>query len=168
METKEIFAKIIQTNHLPAEPSEGFVFRRGSEYPDEREFMVLEDSDNVSTLIDRLFRITTKVTESYASDVMLALDALDDARLAGVPFCKLLSFRDRGVDPYDAGFDSDGTLFIRIPEGTYIADNGLDGIQYWLLAYAPGENGCIERGITLLKRFKFSGTDYRTGVQPKL
>jgi len=165
MSTKANILEFAKANRLATEPPEGFIFRRGGDYPEEREFMVLEDSENISTLIDRLFRITTKVTEGRAGDIMLVLNALDEAREKGEPYCKLLSFWDHGVNPYDAGFDADSTLFIHVPEGTYIADNGLDGIQYWLLAYAPGENGRMEKGKTLLKRYNFSGP-YWNGVQP--
>jgi len=166
MAKKANYPEIVRANRLPAEAPKGFIFRRGSEYSVWNDFTVLEETEDISPVIDRLLRITTKVTETYASDIVFDIRALEKARRNAEPYCKLLVFRDHGVDTYNAGFDAKDVLFIHLPKGTQAEYHGLDGIQYWLLAYAP-QTGDMVCGKTLLMRYDFSGTYYK-GEQPAI
>lgn len=167
MAKKTDYSEIIRANRLPAEVPKGFLFRRGSEYSSRSDFKILEETEDISSIIDRLLRITTKVTESYASDIVYDIRALEKARRDKESYCKLLVFHAHGVNTYNAGFDAKNVPFVYLPKGSQAEIYGLGGIQHWLLAYAPASDRCMPCGKTLLMRYDFSGTYYKD-VQPAI
>ena len=54
-------------------------------------------SENISNIIDKLIRLTAKLTECYASDIIYDIEALNDAVKNGNELDKLLFFRECGV-----------------------------------------------------------------------
>lgn len=112
----------------------------------EPQFVRCSSTENVSGVIDALLRITTKVTEYYAGDVLFTIQNLQAAIKRGQPFAALLLFRESGVSEKPVGFQPDtGTPFAVLPERTEV-----DAIQAWLLACAPGDTE--QECFTLLRR----------------
>lgn len=73
---------------------------------------VTSNTENISNVIDKMIRITAKVTELYASDIVYDIEGLNDAVKNGKALDHLLFFRECGVttrmterfgaDDYDA------------------------------------------------------------------
>lgn len=57
-------------------------------------------SENISNVIDKLIRLTAKLTECYASDIIYDIEALNDAVKNGNELDRLLFFREGGVTTY--------------------------------------------------------------------
>lgn len=115
----------------------------------EPRFLRCESTDNVSSVVDALLRITTKLTESYAGDVLFTIQKFQSAVRQGDPFAALLLFRESGVTERAAGFQpGTGTPYVVLHK-TY-QHSEMDAVQTWLLAYAPGStpNECF----SLLRR----------------
>lgn len=92
---------------------------------------------NISGVLDRILRVTTKVTERFASDVLYITASMTQAMETKAPFCRLLGFREDGVNSYHAGFDSEGRAFACISKEYTRPRIELDVAQFWLLASAP-------------------------------
>ena len=54
-------------------------------------------SDNISSIIDKMIRLTAKLTECYGSDIIYDIDNLRDAVDNGIEYDALLFFRECGV-----------------------------------------------------------------------
>lgn len=85
---------------------------------------------NISYVIDRMLRVATKVTESNASDIIYAVDALKNALRTHTPYHAIIRFREGGVHTYP--FD----CATEVTEG-HLTDrqSGIlhDSIQVWEL-----------------------------------
>lgn len=88
------------------------------------QFTVEETGQNISSVIDRMLRVTVKVTETYASDIIYDIDKLREAVNQNQPFYALLAFREHGVNTYQAPED--------VPK-----DWGV--LQVWELTVTPGD-----------------------------
>lgn len=90
---------------------------------------VTSGTENVSSIIDKMIRLSAKLTESYASDIVYDIEDLNDAVKEKKPLDHLLFFREygvttRNVETFDAdAYDS--ILFNFTP------------IQIWRLTYDP-------------------------------
>ena len=60
---------------------------------------------NISGIIDAMLRVTTKITENYASDIIYEIEKLKDAVEKNKAFHVLLTFRENGVDDYSVLYD---------------------------------------------------------------
>lgn len=131
----------------------GTIARRLSYYSTfmDPKFVRCSSTDNISGVIDALLRITTKVTDAYASDILFTIQKLQAAMKQGKPFSALLLFRESGVTERTAWFQpKTGTPYVVMHQQYKYKE--MDAIQTWLLAYAPGdaENECF----TLLRRVR--------------
>lgn len=57
----------------------------------------VSNTDNISSVIDKMIRLTAKLTECYASDIIYDIDNLKDAVENGIEYDALLFFRECGV-----------------------------------------------------------------------
>ena len=88
-------------------------------------------SENVSNVIDKLIRLTAKLTECYASDIIYDIETLNDAVKEGKPLDRLLFFRECGVTTYRMEtFDAE--TFDRFSRSFAF-------IQVWHLTHDPSE-----------------------------
>ncbi len=95
--------------------------------------------DNVSTVLDAALRVTGKVTEHYASDILYDLDGFREAVKEKRPWHGLLMFREDGVGL--KMLEEDRT--VQIEDGTLY-------LQYWTLDYDPA-NTAVFRRVELRK-----------------
>ena len=58
---------------------------------------IVSNTENISNVIDKLVRLTAKLTECYASDIIYDIEALNDAVKNGNELDKVLFFRECGV-----------------------------------------------------------------------
>lgn len=94
--------------------------KRYSSYP---QFETSATGENVSNVFDRLLRITTKITERYASDILYVIDAFHDTRAKNQQFYRILAFREEGVNAYKSVNDiHDVSEFIQVWELVYMPD----------------------------------------------
>ena len=86
-------------------------------------------SENISNIIDKLVRLTAKLTERFASDIIYDIDALNNAIKGNETFDRLLFFRECGVTAWaTADFD----------ESAYSAIlTNFVPIQIWRLTHSP-------------------------------
>lgn len=96
----------------------------------------------LSVICDKILRVTTKVTERYADYVLFDIWQLQQAVASRERFCKVLVFRELGVDSMDAGYiqeEDNGQivqqLYAEIDENQ--KDAPLPGLQFWLLQFTP-------------------------------
>lgn len=80
--------------------------------------------DNVPSVIDKMIRVAAKVTENYASDIVLWCNKLRDTIEAHEPMDCVLNFREDGVDLYERE-----KLEVRETRDTILSG----GIQQWEL-----------------------------------
>ena len=78
------------------------------------------NSENISRIIDKLIRITAKITEHFASDIMYDISALNNAVKLKMHHDVLLFFRECGVTTWlvseldEKAYDAILTCFIPI------------------------------------------------------
>lgn len=101
---------------------------------------------NISYIEDKLIRITAKVTEHYASDILFPIAALQRAVEDETPLDWILLFRDGGVNTYKI---VDGS-----PDcgGEYVS-----GIQCWRLTHDPEETRTVLTRVYLSHPNSFVG-----------
>lgn len=63
-------------------------------------YQMLAQTENVSSIIDRMVRLAATLTESYASGIVYASDMLKKVIEKHEPLSVILSFRENGVDRY--------------------------------------------------------------------
>lgn len=90
---------------------------------------IVSRTENVSSIIDKMIRLTAKLTEHYASDIYYDIKAIVDVVENGKELDRLLFFRECGVTTRETrGFDAevlDSLLFNFTP------------IQIWRLTHDP-------------------------------
>ena len=102
---------------------------------------VKSHTPNISNVVDKLLRLTTKLTESYAGDIVYLIDALNECIEGEIPFERLITFREGGVNWFPVE-NSDEAVFVE-------KDGEMPGLQYWHLKYEPiNYNTCC----TVLRR----------------
>lgn len=92
---------------------------------------IVSDTDNISTIIDKMIRLTAKLTECYASDIIYDIDNLKAAVKEGKPYDMLLFFRECGVTTRDTTEFDEGMLDVLLFNFT--------PIQVWRLTHDPVE-----------------------------
>lgn len=102
----------------------------------EPRFHVEETGRNVSGVVDKLIRLTAKLTECYASDIYYTINSLLEAMAKREAFYQILSFRECGVNVWSE------------PEAVSISEGVL---QTWELKYVPGEQYDGEDKTTLTR-----------------
>ena len=93
-------------------------------YSDNRQHRIVARGDNVSDVIDRMIRVTAKVTEHYASDIVYTINDLLAAIDNKTDLAVVLNFRECGVTTYSKAQ-------LESPEVLRSMLSG--GIQQWLL-----------------------------------
>lgn len=67
------------------------------EYSDNSRHKEVAETLNVSSIIDKLIRLSAKLTESYAGDIVYHINALKESVEQRRPMDVLLFFREQGV-----------------------------------------------------------------------
>lgn len=102
---------------------------------------------NVSSITDKLVRITAMKTESYAGDIIYDGMGLLEKVKYGVPYDHLLIFRECGVSSAGIIKEVHDDKVLEYP------DKGIDTydmVQAWRLTHEPNENH--EMSKTILRR----------------
>lgn len=94
------------------------------------DYTVTSNTENISDVVDKLIRLTAKITERYASDIYYDIKSLHNALEEYEPYDRVLFFRESGVWTVSV---EDLTDFV-------------DHIQAWRLTHDP------ENTITTLVR----------------
>ena len=90
---------------------------------------ITSDTENISSIIDKLIRLTAKLTENYASDIIYDIKALCSSVETGTEIDNLLFFRENGVttrETKDFNVDAYKTLLFNFTP-----------IQIWRLTHNP-------------------------------
>lgn len=61
------------------------------------DYTVTSNTDNISDVVDKLIRLTAKITERYASDIYYDIDSLHQCLEEHKPYDRVLFFRESGV-----------------------------------------------------------------------
>lgn len=112
-------------------------------------YVQFSSTENVSDVVDRLLRITTRLTEFDSCSILNVIQKLNAAIEEGQPFATLLLFSDSGVISHPVGFKKEAGVPYVVMHKLF-KKGDLQAYQTWLLAYAPGDmpNECF----TLLQR----------------
>ena len=97
---------------------------------------------NISGIIDAMLRVTTKITENYASDIIYEIEKLKDAVEKNKAFHVLLTFRENGVDDYSVLYDMSKFATIDPPAKPTLISAEESGLG--VLNYCCGEYGRSE------------------------
>ena len=107
-------------------------------------YTVASVTDNISGIIDKLIRITAKVTEQFAGDIWYDIRTLIAAKEERRDLDEVLIFRECGISAYPV---------TETDEGYCVVNGGhLSCIQCWQLRYDP------ERNSTVLSRVYLANT----------
>ena len=85
------------------------------------DYTITSDTENISTVVDKLVRLAAKITERYASDIYYDIKSLYGCLEEHEPYDRVLFFRESGV----------WTVSIEK------LNNLVDSIQSWRLTYDP-------------------------------
>lgn len=94
------------------------------------DYTVTSNTENISDVVDKLIRLSAKITERYASDIYYDINSLHQCLEERRPYDRVLFFRESGVWTVNVEFLTD---FV-------------DYIQAWRLTHDP------ENTITTLVR----------------
>ena len=94
------------------------------------DYTVTSKTENISDIIDKLIRLTAKITERYASDIYYDINSLHRCAEEHKPYDRILFFRETGV------------WTVSVSELTTMVDQ----VQSWRLTHDP------ENMITTLAR----------------
>lgn len=98
-------------------------------------YTVASITDNISSIIDKLLRITAKVTEHFAGDIWYDIRTLIAAQEQCKDLDEVLIFRECGISTYPVK---------ETEEGNCIVNSGhLSGIQCWKLTYNSDRNSTV-------------------------
>ena len=90
---------------------------------------IVSETDNISSIIDKLIRLSAKLTECYASDIIYDIDNLKAAVASETPYDTLLFFRECGVTTRETAEFNEDTLDVLLFNFT--------PIQIWRLTHDP-------------------------------
>lgn len=102
---------------------------------------------NVSSITDKLVRVTAMKTESYAGDIVYDIMGLLEKVKHNLPYDQLLIFREGGVSSVGIIKEVHDDKVLEYPDkdiDTY------DMVQVWRLTHKPNENK--EMSKTILRR----------------
>ena len=101
----------------------------------------VSQTENISSIIDKLIRLTAKITESYAGDIVYDIKTLEICVEEEKPFDKILFFREGGVSSYH-------TEMVKKDNRHILCD---DYIQTWQLTHDPATTTTTLNRVTLRK-----------------
>ena len=104
-------------------------------------YTVKSKTENISNVVDKLIRLSAKLTERYASDIFYDITSLFNCINEKYPHDKILFFREDGVTSYRIDFverDNKGIL----------CD---DYIQVWRLTYTPEDTTTVLKRVIIRK-----------------
>lgn len=110
------------------------------------------DGENVSYIVDKLIRLTAKLTEHFAGDIMYTITEYQKHVANGNDFDEVLAFREGGVNNYRPNSEN------VIERQDYIGRAS----QVWRLTYDPATQHSELKRVTLCARFGWN-TDYVGG-----
>ena len=84
-------------------------------------YTVTSNTDNISDVVDKLIRLSAKITERYASDIYYDINSLHRCLEEHEPYDRVLFFRESGV------------WTVSVEE----IDRVFDHIQAWRLTHDP-------------------------------
>lgn len=92
-------------------------------------YTVIDRTYNISSVIDKMIRLTAKLTERWASDIVYDIESLKKAVENEEHFDKMLFFREHGVTAWST---------IELDEDVYDAILfNITPIQVWRLTHDP-------------------------------
>lgn len=94
------------------------------------DYTVTSNTENISNVVDKLIRLSAKITERFASDIYYDIESLYHCLEEHKPYDRVLFFRESGV------------WTVSVED----LNNLVDNIQAWRLTYDP------ENMITTLVR----------------
>jgi hypothetical protein len=94
------------------------------------DYTITSNTDNISDVVDKLIRLTAKITERYASDIYYDINSLHRCLEEHEPYDRVLFFRECGV--WTVNYEE--------------VDRVFEHIQAWRLTHDP------ENTITTLVR----------------
>ena len=104
-------------------------------------YTVMSETENISSIIDKLIRLTAKITECYAGDIVYDIDALNRFIEEKYPYDKIFFFREHGVATFNTEMvekDNRGILCN-------------DYIQTWRLIHDPKTMATMLKRVELRK-----------------
>lgn len=107
-----------------------------SDYSCYDNYTVKSKTENVSNVVDKMIRITAKITEHYASDIYYDILALYKAINQKVSLNRVLFFREDGVSTKNVPIED--------------CEN-IDYIQTWQLTYNPATNTTVFNRVCVRK-----------------
>lgn len=110
---------------------------------------IVATTDNVSNIVDKMIRVTSKCTEHYAGDILYEMDALEDAIKRDIDLDRVLFFREGGVSSRKVDWDDTIFSYDFLPRC----------IQAWRLTHDAESNVTTFRRVDLVARWN-SNSDY--------
>ena len=104
-------------------------------------YTVMSVTENISNIIDKLIRLTTKITESYAGDIVYDINTLNSYIEERYPYDKIFFFREHGVATFN-------TEMVEKDNRRILCD---DYIQTWRLIYDPKTTATMLKRVELRK-----------------
>lgn len=98
--------------------------------------------NNVSSIIDKLIRLTAKITEWYGSDIIYDIETYRECVKAKQSYDFILCFREMGVNSFCAE---------SVMEPDFEYSRVSESIQSWRLQYDPEENLSTLYRVNLIK-----------------
>lgn len=95
------------------------------------DYDLIAEGENNSHIIDKLIRLTAKITECYASDIVYDINAYQQRVKAKQPYDFILCFREMGVNSYSTKSVMEPSF-----ESVLVSET----IQSWRLCYNPEED----------------------------
>ena len=106
---------------------------------------IVSNTDNISSIIDKMIRLTAKLTEYYASDIIYDIDNLKSAVTSGTSLDVLLFFRECGVTTRGTTEFNEGALDVILFNFT--------PIQVWRLTHDPEKTETKLIRVNVYKEF---------------
>lgn len=104
-------------------------------YSDYAPWNIRGEETNYSDIVDKLIRLSAKITEHYASDIFYDLKSIERNITTGNEFHLLLVFREYGVNSF--ALKNKNVFFY---PGQFNEE-----IQDWVLDYVPGTDPYLHR-----------------------
>lgn len=104
-------------------------------------FTVKSETENISNIVDKLIRLTAKITERYAGDIFYDIHTLFNFIEEKYPHDKIVFFREDGVSTFK-------TEMVE-KDNRHILCN--DYIQTWRLTYDPKTTTTVLKRVELRK-----------------